>query len=105
MDERYGVQRSQTVSDIEWIESASDRGEILLCKDLAIARNRLEAEVVHRTNARVFALANANLSGADAAACLLAHGTAIIAMAARAAGPYVVSVSPQRLRRCPLNLG
>jgi hypothetical protein len=59
---------------------------------------------VFRASARVFALANANVSGPDAAARLMAHEDAIFAMAARAAGPYVVAVSAQRLRRCRLNL-
>jgi PIN like domain len=105
MDERYGVRRSQAIADIEWIEEATARGEVLLCKDLAIARNRLEAETVYRTNARVFGLSNANLSGPDAAACYLLHAPAIAAMATRALGPYVVAVSARGLRRRPLNLG
>lgn len=104
MDERYGVEKSQRVPDTEWIEDATDRGEALLCKDLAIARNQLEAETVFRVSARVFALANANLSGQDTAACLLDRGEAMVAMAARASGPYVVSVSRTGLRRCRLNL-
>jgi hypothetical protein len=105
MDERYGTAESQNIPDVDWIEQATMRREVLLCKDLAIARNRLEAEAVFRASARVFGLANANLSGPDAAACLLSHEEAITAMAARAAGPYVVSVSQLRLRRCRLNLG
>jgi hypothetical protein len=105
MDERYGVGASQSVSDVDWIGTAAARGEVLLCKDLAIARNQLEAEAVFRAEARVFALANANLSGPDTAACLLAHEAAIVTMAVRVTGPYVVSVSRAGLRRCRLNLG
>lgn len=63
MDERYGVSASQGISDVQWIEEATDNGDVLLCKDMAIARNPLEA-----------------------------------------AGPYVVSVSENGLRRMPLNL-
>ena len=39
LHERYGVAESQSISDVEWIEEATRRGEVLLCKDLAIARN------------------------------------------------------------------
>jgi hypothetical protein len=105
MDERYGVAESQNISDVEWIEEAARCGEVLLCKDLAIARNQLEAEAVYRAAARVFGVANASLSGSDAAARLLTQREAIIAMASRAPGPYVVSVAATGLRRCRLNLG
>jgi hypothetical protein len=104
MDERYGITESQRVSDEDWIADAAGRGEILLCKDLAIARNQNEAEAVYRVDARVFALANANLTGVQAAARLLDHSDRIAAMALRAAGPYVVSVTANGLRRCRLNL-
>ncbi|WP_173078320.1 hypothetical protein [Phytohabitans rumicis] len=105
MDERYGVTASQSVSDEDWIAEAASRGEVLLCKDLAIARNQLEAEAVFRADARVFALANANITGIAAAECFLAHEVTIWSMARRVPGPYVVSVSTGRLRRCRLNLG
>ena len=105
MDERYGVRGSESVADQDWIADAARRGEVMVCKDLAIARNPLEAEAVHAWNARVLGLANANMTGPQAAAVLLSHGDAIVAMVQRAAGPYVVSVSTHGLRRCRLNLG
>jgi len=37
MDERYGADRSQGVQDSQWIEEAALAGDVLLCKDLAIA--------------------------------------------------------------------
>jgi hypothetical protein len=48
MDERYGKAESQKIQDTRWIEEAALAGDILLCKDLlcrdlAIARNALEA--------------------------------------------------------------
>jgi hypothetical protein len=105
MDERYGVRGSESVADTDWISDAAGRGEVMLCKDLAIARNQLEAEAVYAYDARVFSLANANMTAREAAACLLSHADGIVATARRAAGPYVVSVSTQGLRRCRLNLG
>lgn len=84
---------------------AAGRGEVILCKDLAIARNQIEAEAVFRADARVFGMANANLTGPDTAARFLAHEEQVVRMALRAGGPYVVSVSAGGLRRCRLNLG
>jgi PIN like domain len=37
MDERYGADQSQNIRDTQWIEEATFAGDILLCKDLAIA--------------------------------------------------------------------
>jgi hypothetical protein len=54
MDERYGADQSQNVQDTQWIEEATLAGDVLLCKDLAIAQNPLEAQVVYMTSARVF---------------------------------------------------
>lgn len=55
MDERYGKAVSQEIRDTQWIEEAALAGEVLLCKDLEIAHNPLEAQVVYMTSARVFA--------------------------------------------------
>jgi len=38
-------------------------GDVLLCKDLAIAQNPLEAQVIYMTSARAFGLSNAAISG------------------------------------------
>ncbi len=46
MDERYGKASSQGIQgiqDTQWIEEASLAGDVLLCKELAIAHNALEA--------------------------------------------------------------
>jgi hypothetical protein len=63
MDERYGKAESQKIQDTQWIEEAALAGDILLCKDLAIARNTLEAQVVYMSSARVFGLSDASLTG------------------------------------------
>ncbi|MGQ0779294.1 MAG: hypothetical protein ACT4NY_33580 [Pseudonocardiales bacterium] len=67
MDERYGVERSQCISDTEWIGEATRRGEVLLCKDRAIARSPAEAMAVYFNDARVFALAHAGVTGPEMA--------------------------------------
>lgn len=70
MDERYGSQKSQRIGDEQWIADASRRGEVLLCKDTAIASNPAEARVVYMHAAQVFALT-------DAASDRRSHGTAL----------------------------
>jgi hypothetical protein len=103
MDERYGVERSQEIQDTQWIEEATLAGDVLLCKDLAIAGNGLEAQVVYMTSARVFALSNASLAGPVMAQWYLDNEAKIIAVALKAAGPYVMAVNPSYgLRRAGL---
>lgn len=102
MDERYGPDRSQVISDVEWIRDATSRGECLVTKDCAIARRPAEAAVVTMCDARVFALANARLTGAQMLGHLLAHQSTIFRMALRATAPFVAAVSPGGVRRRPL---
>ena len=104
MDERYGAHESQLVSDVQWIEEATDHGDVLLTKDLRIAANPLEAATVHRVSARAFGLARRDIDGPTMASYFLDNQNRIFRMAGRAAGPYVVSVSKAGLRRVRLNL-
>jgi PIN like domain len=71
MDERYGVSESQLISDVQWIEEATDLGDVLLTKDLRIAANPLEAASVHRVSARAFGLARRDIDGRTMASYFL----------------------------------
>jgi uncharacterized protein YaaW (UPF0174 family) len=103
MDERYGKDSSQHIQDTQWIEEATLAGDVLLGKDLAIARNPLEAQVIYMASARVFALSNAALSGPVMAQWYLANEAKIIETAIRVSGPYVMSVNlASGLRRTQL---
>ncbi|MBO0803095.1 MAG: hypothetical protein J2P25_08480 [Nocardiopsaceae bacterium] len=103
MDERYGADLSQEIQDTQWIEEATLQGDVLLCKDLAIARNALEAQAIYMTSARVFALSNAALSGPIMAQWYLDNESKIVTTARRAEGPYVMAVNPSYgLRRSKL---
>src|SRR5262245_25178551 len=62
MDERYGKSESQVIRDTKWIQEATLNGDVILCKDLKIASNPLEAQVVYMTSAKAFGLANAQLT-------------------------------------------
>lgn len=103
MDERYGADQSQKIQDTQWIEEATLAGDVLLCKDLAIARNSLEAQAVYMTSARVFALSSASVTGPDMARWYLANEARIVRVALRANGPYVMAIHPSYgLRRARL---
>lgn len=103
MDERYGAERSMEIQDTQWIEEATLAGDVLLCKDLAIARNPLEAQVIYMTSARVFALSKANLTGPVMAQQYLDNEEKIVTMALKAEGPYVMAVNATNsLRRVKL---
>lgn len=103
MDERYGADQSQLVQDARWIEDATLAGDVLLCKDLAIAQNPLEAQAVYMTSARVFALSNAAITGPAMAQWYLNSEPKIVKTALRAKGPYVMAANPSYgLRRARL---
>jgi len=103
MDERYGADQSQNIRDTQWIEEATLTGDVLLCKDLAIAQNPLEAQVIYMTSARVFGLSNASLAGPVMAQWYLDNEAKIVDAALGAAGPYVMAVNPAYgLRRAKL---
>ena len=103
MDERYGKAHSQSIQDTQWIEEATLAGDVLLGKDLAIARNALEAQVIYMVNARVFGLARPSLRGVDMAQWYLDNEARIVQAATRASGPYVMAVNPSYgLRRVRL---
>lgn len=103
MDERYGKDASQSIEDTRWIEEATLAGDVLLCKDLAIAHNPLEAQVVFMSGARVFGLSNASLGGRVMAKWFLDHEARIVHAALRINGPYLMSVNPAySLRRVKL---
>jgi PIN like domain len=103
MDERYGADQSQNIQDTQWIEEATLADDVLLCKDLAIAQNPLEAQVVYRTSAQVFGLSNASITGPMMAQWYLDNEARIVRTALRAAGPYVMAVNPAYgLRRAKL---
>ncbi|GAA0995881.1 hypothetical protein GCM10009555_090750 [Acrocarpospora macrocephala] len=103
MDERYGKSDSQRIPDTQWIEEATLNGDVIMCKDLRIAHNELEAQVVYMSAARVFGLSNRQITGPEMARSFLSHEPAIIA-AARADGPYVMAVHlTHKLRRISLN--
>jgi hypothetical protein len=87
----------------QWIEEATLAGDVLLCKDLAISQNPLEAQVIFMTSARVFGLSNAAIPGEMMARWYLDNEARIVKAALRVTGPYVMAVNPSYgLRRAKL---
>lgn len=105
MRERYGEITAQQLADIRWIPDAAELGEVLLTADKAIARRPLEALAVIQAEARVFALGNGQITGAQAATRLIANQQSIFRRALEEPGPYVFSVTGSGLQAVKLNHG
>ncbi len=99
MDERYGFERSQSIPDVEWIIDATGLGECLLTKDIAIATRAPEARIVVMNDARLFALANARLTGPESLGQFLRNEQAIFRWAARVKPPFAAAIYEHGVRR------
>lgn len=98
MREHYGEDVGQRVDDVEWLIEIAEQGWIGFCKDSAIRRNEAERRVVVEREARLFVIANANISAADAARSFLDNLPAITA-ATSDPGPFIYSVQQSRIVR------
>jgi hypothetical protein len=103
MDERYGSLASQDVADVDWIREATALGECLLTKDVAIARNPSEAEVIYNCDARAFTITNPQITGPEMLARLLVHEQTVFRWAWRTPAPFVLGLGPNATRRLRLN--
>ncbi|WP_375386989.1 hypothetical protein [uncultured Amnibacterium sp.] len=102
MNERYGSATGQRLADADWIRDAAERGEAILCKDKAIAKNPLEAEAVWFSSAKVFAIASARITGEQMIQRVGAHQLTIIRWARKTPGPFVAGIYESGLRRLDL---
>jgi len=101
MDERYGREASQGVADTTWIRDASRAGEIVITKDRAIAKRPLEAEAIYYSEARVFAIASAQITGPEQLERLLVNASRIERLSIQP-GPWVFGVYADDIRRLRL---
>lgn len=101
MDERYGVDRSQTIDDATWIRDASINGETIITKDKNIAKRPLETEAIYYTEARVLVIVAAQISGPEMLQQLL-ENTARIQRHLTQTGPWVLGVYRDRVNRIRL---
>ena len=102
MDERYGPEESQKIADTTWIRDASRAGEVVITKDRAIAKRPLEAEAIYYSEARVFAIASAQITGPEQLERLLANASRIEKVSNQP-GPWVFGVYSDELRRLRLH--
>lgn len=103
MDERYGFERSQEIADIDWIRESSQRGECIITKDSAIARNPVEARIVHMCNARVVTVTNQRVAAAAVLTWLIVSEATIMRWALRTPPPFVLGVYERRVQRLRLS--
>lgn len=57
--------------DTEWLPEVSQRGWVVITKDLGLSNNFLELKAIAASNARVFILASGNFTGEEMAAILV----------------------------------
>lgn len=94
----YGERESQSVPDHIWLEEAGNRGLIVLTKDVAIRRNRLEIEAVGRFGVKLFVITTAKLTGEQQRDRIVANIHRIV-QASRKPGPYIYGVYAKGLRQ------
>ena len=93
-----GEQWAQLVYDHEWVEAIGQRGWLALTKDDRVRREPLVRAAMVQFSAKVFCLANGNLSGAEGARRFLINLDRIIKQG-RVPGPYLYGVYPSGIGR------
>lgn len=101
MDERYGVNASQSIADATWIRDACLQGDVIITKDRAIAKRPLEAEAIFYSEARVLTIASAQITGPEQLARLLDNAPRIERMIPQP-GPWVLALYADNVRRIRL---
>lgn len=101
MDERYGVNASQSIADATWIRDACLQGDVIITKDRAIAKRPLEAEAIFYSEARVLTIASAQITGPEQLARLLDNAPQIERMMPQP-GPWVLALYADNVRRIRL---
>lgn len=96
--ERYGAEHAQFVRDIEWLEEAGQRGEVVLMKDSRIYVNPLERSMVRQAGVRCFCLSKKSLK-ADQMAQWFLNNLPRMTTACAERGPFMYVVYENRIRR------
>lgn len=96
--ERYGPEHAQFVSDIDWLEEAGRRGEVVLMKDSRIYTNKLERDTVRQAQVRCFCLSKKSLTANEMGQWFLNNLPRIVA-ACIEPGPVMYVVYQNSIRR------
>ncbi len=100
--EHYGVPADERVEDTTWITDAASAGWIMFMKDERIRRRPAERQVLERSRARCFCLANGSLSSAEMATRYLDNWPRIKKIANQP-GPYLYAVHRDRIHRLAMS--
>lgn len=98
MFEVFGQEIGQGLEDPPWIEYASEQGLAILTKDFKSLRYRAPLKTVKATSARVFTLANAELSGERQTDYFRNNKESIFRRALKP-GPYICKVYESSVER------
>lgn len=94
----YGEQGAQQLADETWLDDAGERGWAVLTKDDAIRRRPNERDALMEHGLRVFCITNAQLTGSEQLARLVANLDRIVRQA-ETPGPYIYGVYEERIDR------
>jgi hypothetical protein len=103
MDERYGADASQHVTDVQWITEAAHDGLVSISKDRNIARVGIEVDAVTASDARLLLLPNSRFTARQLLDRLLRHQAAILRLVEREPGPWIAVVQESGLQRLGLD--
>jgi len=82
----------QDAPDEKWLPAVSRAGWLVVTKDSAIARNRLQRLMVARHGTRLFVFVSAGVRGPEMAAAIAKSARAMKARAARREAPFIAKV-------------
>lgn len=102
MDDMYGREKSKSLPDPVWIREATEAGMILLHKDKRVRYRAIEKAALMDSEARSFAIANGNITGAEIVKRFVDNLPAILRAVRRRPRPFFYHVHADRID--PMNL-
>lgn len=102
MDDRYGQEAGKHIEDPQWITEATEDGLILLHKDKKIRRRPIEKAALIESEARSFAMANGNITGAEIVARFINNLPRMLNVIERRGGPYFYHVHAHKITKMSL---
>ena len=81
------------LSDIEWIETVTSRGWVILTRNGSIRRNPLERRAFIRAGARVFNIRNASADAQRVASAIRKAGRSIATILEQESPPFIAGIS------------
>jgi predicted nuclease of predicted toxin-antitoxin system len=82
--------------DTEWLPVVSQRGWVVLTKDIAIGKNPLEVLAIAQANARVFILTSGNLKLSDMVSILVGSLEKVVRLTQGNQPPFIAKIYKDR---------